>query len=144
MFNRARHVPCRRVVQYFCLLTIFAVCLNISQYRSGPGQAAWLGWVCSVWPGSARARGSVNFANMAWPVATPSSRGQQLWHQGRYTLRLVNALRMYVCKCASPIGWRAHQADNRGHWLVCMFADLKMATNTSTKLSTPALVCISL
>ena len=67
MFHSARHVTCRRVGQYFCLLTIFAVCLNISQYRSGPGQAAWLGWVCSVWPGAARARGSVNFANMAWP-----------------------------------------------------------------------------
>ena len=35
-----------------------------------------------------------------------------------FTLRSANALRTYVCKCAPPIGWRAHQADNRGCWLL--------------------------
>ena len=30
------------------------------------------------------------------------------------TLRSVRALQTYVCKCRLLIGWRAHQADNRG------------------------------
>ena len=28
----------------------------------------------------------------------------------------------HVCKCVSPIGWWAHQAENRSCWLVCIFA----------------------